>query len=223
MTKFYSDIPARRSRQLAGDIWLLVWTVAWIWIAVKLHGLIMSLAAPGQAIADGATSLAGNFDSAGESLNGVPLIGDALSTPFSGMSSAANAMASAGQAEADAVATLAMFVAVALAVLAFASFAAFWLPLRYTFIRKASAAQRFVDSDQDLDLFALRAMTRQPLHVLARIDPDPAGAWRRGDRRVIDALAELELKSEGLHMPTRTYRETGTSVAVIDVEVEERD
>ena len=201
--KFYSDIPARRSRQLAGDVWLVVWTITWIWIAVKLHGLIMSLAAPGQAIADGATNLAGSFDSTGESINGVPLIGDALSTPFSGMSSAASAMASAGQAEADAVATLAMFVAVALAVLAFCSFAAFWLPLRYTFIRKASAAQQFVDSYQDLDLFALRAMTRQPLHVLARIDADPAGAWRRGDRRVIDALAELELRSEGLHMPSR--------------------
>ena len=55
MVKLYADVPARRARQLAGDIWLVVWTLCWIWIAVKLHGLIMSLAAPGQAIADGAT------------------------------------------------------------------------------------------------------------------------------------------------------------------------
>ncbi len=201
MLKFYSDIPARRARQMIGDIWLVTWTLCWIWIAIKLHGLIMSLAAPGQAIADGATSLAESIDSAGESVGGVPLIGDALSAPFSGMSDAATMLASAGQAEADAVANLAMFVAVVVAILAFASWAAFWIPLRVAFIRRASAAQQFVDADEDLDLFALRALTRQPLHILARISSDPAGAWRRGDRRVIDALAELELRAEGLRLP----------------------
>ena len=201
MVKLYADVPARRARQLAGDIWLVVWTLCRIWIAVKLHGLIMSLAAPGQAIADGATGLAESIDSAGESVSGIPLIGDALSAPFSGMSDAAGVLASAGQAEADAVASLAMFVSVVLAVLAFASFAAFWIPLRVSFIRKASAAQRFVDANEDLDLFALRALARQPLHVLARISDDPAGAWRRGDRATIDALAELELREEGLQLP----------------------
>lgn len=216
MIKFYSDIPARRARQLAGDLWLMAWTVCWIWISVKLHGLIMSLAAPGQAIADGATSLAASIDSAGESISSIPLIGDTLTAPFSGMSTAASALASAGQAEADAVSSLAMFVAVALAVLAFASFAAFWVPIRLAFIRRASAAQQFVNADDDLDLFALRALARQPLHVLARISDDPAGAWRRGDRRIIDALAELELREEGLRLPDRPARVAGSAVAVID-------
>jgi hypothetical protein len=215
--RIYSDIPARRARQLGGDLWLLVWTLAWIWIAVKLHGLIMSLAAPGQAIADGANSLAGQITSAGETLSGVPVIGDTLGAPFTGMAAAAGAMASAGQAEADAVSNLAMFTSVTLAILAFASFAAFWIPVRVAFIRKASAAQQFVDADEDLDLFALRAMTRQPLSVLARIDPDPAGAWRRGDRRVIDALAELELRSEGLRMPERPARRS----AIAEIESRE--
>ncbi len=199
--KLYSDVGTRRARQIAGDVWLVVWTVCWIWIAVKLHDLIMNLAAPGQAIADGATSLSESIDSAGETLGGVPLVGDALQTPFSGMSDAATAIAAAGQAEVDAVSTLATFMSVSLAVLAFASFAAFWIPLRIAFIRKASAARRFVDANEDLDLFALRAMARQPLHVLARISDDPAGAWRRGDRAVIDALAELELREEGLSLP----------------------
>jgi hypothetical protein len=46
-------------------------------------------------------------------------------------------------------------------------------------------------------------MTHQPLHVLARIDDDPAGAWRRGDAWVIDRLAGLELRSAGLRPPDR--------------------
>jgi hypothetical protein len=39
------------------------------------------------------------------------------------------------------------------------------------------------------------------LHVLARVSDDPAGAWRRGDRSVTDALAALELRANGLRLP----------------------
>ncbi len=230
--KLYSDLPDRRFRQLAGDIWLVVWTVGWIWVSVRLYGLIMNLAAPGQAIADGANGLAESINSAADTIDDVPIIGGALAAPFSGMSIAATTLASAGQAEADAVSTLATFVAIALAILAFASFAAFWLPIRIAFIQRASAAQMFLNDSNDLDLFALRALARQPLHILARISDDPAGDWRRGDRRVIDRLAELELAEEGLRMPPRTRRPADSDpageppppnasavVEIIDVEV----
>ena len=70
---------------------------------------------------------------------------------------------------------------------------AIWLVLRWRFVRRASAAQRFIDAAPDLDLFALRAMANQPMPRLARISDDPAGAWRRGDLDVIHALALLEL------------------------------
>ena len=53
----------------------------------------------------------------------------------------------------------------------------------------------------DLDLFALRAMAAQPLYVLAEISDDPVHAWRSGDREVINKLAEVELKRDGLRLP----------------------
>ena len=199
--KFYSDIPARRTRQLIGDVGLAVWSILWIWIAAHLHGLVMNLATPGQAMADGATNLAGNIDSAGESVSGVPVVGDSLAAPFQGMGDAARAIASAGASEVDAVSKLALFLSVALAFLAIASYAIFWVPWRIAFIRKATAARDLAHASDDLDLFALRALTRQPLTVLVKIDPDPAAAWRRGDARVTRALAELELRSEGLRPP----------------------
>ena len=201
MMKLYSDIPARRARQAVGDTWLIVWSALWIWAAVRLHELIMNLAAPGLAIADGATDLAGSITSAGESISSVPLVGETLGTPFAGMSDAALSIAAAGQSTADAVAVLARFLSIALAVLAITSFAVIWVPIRIGFVRRATAAQQFVDANEDLDLFALRAMARQPLHVLARITDDPAGAWRRGERPVINALAYLELREEGLRPP----------------------
>ena len=195
---WYSEVPARRARQIAGDIWLIAWSVLWIWAAVRLYDLVMNLAAPGLAVSSSATDLAGRFDEAGAAVGQVPLIGDALQSPFDGMGGAAIAIADAGQASADAVGLLARFLAVALAVLGIASWAMVWVPIRIAFIRRATAARRFLDSTDDLDLFALRAMARQPLHLLARISDDPAGAWRRGDREVISALATLELRAEGL-------------------------
>lgn len=195
---WYSEIPARRARQIAGDLWLLAWSALWIWAALRLYDLVMNLAAPGLAVSSSATDLADRFDDAGSALGGVPLVGGALQAPFDGMGGAAIALADAGQASADAVGLLARFLAVALAVLGIASWAMVWVPIRVAFIRRATAARRFLDSTDDLDLFALRAMARQPLHLLARISDDPAGAWRRGDQAVIAELASLELRAEGL-------------------------
>lgn len=199
---FYSDISTRRARQLTGDIWLVVWSMLWVWAALRLYDLVMNLAAPGLAIADGATELSGSITSAGDSISQVPLVGETLGTPFESMSDAALSIADAGQATADAVALLARFLSISLAVVAIMSFAVIWVPIRIAFIRRATAARRFVDANEDLDLFALRAMARQPLHVLARISDDPAGAWRRQDTAVINALAELELREEGLRLPS---------------------
>jgi hypothetical protein len=78
---------------------------------------------------------------------------------------------------------------------------AFWLPRRIRFYRQARASQVFLDELADLDLFALRAMAVQPLYVLAHISDDPVQAWRSGDREVINKLAELELKRDGLRLP----------------------
>lgn len=203
----YADLPGRRIRQILGDVGLVVWIIMWIRIAVWLHDLVMNLAAPGLALAEGGSSLASNLDSAGQSLGDVPLIGGALQSPFDGMSGAAQAIADAGQAQADAVATLAMGLSITIAVLAILVYAIAWIPWRIAFIRRATAARVFIDADADLDLFALRAMARQPLHVLARITDDPAGAWRARDAEVVRALATLELRSEGLRppeLPTRT-------------------
>jgi hypothetical protein len=58
-----------------------------------------------------------------------------------------------------------------------------------------------VDAEADLQLFALRAMSNQPMHQLARVSDDPVAAWQRGDREVVHALAKLEMRSVGLRPP----------------------
>ena len=58
----------------------------------------------------------------------------------------------------------------------------YWLVQRLRFIRRAGAAQRFIDAAPDLDLFALRAMANQPMPRLAGVSDDPAGALAPGRR-----------------------------------------
>lgn len=196
--KIYADTAGRRHRQLAADVAFVVWVVLWIWLATRMYSLVLLVAAPGEVIESAGLSLSDNMVGAGEAIDGLPVVGDSVRGPFDQMAAAGAQIADAGRGQQEAVTRLAWFSAVALAVVPIATLAAVWLPLRVRFARRASAAQRFIDTADDLDLFALRALAHQPLPALARIHDDPAGRWRAGDQAVITALARLELADEGL-------------------------
>jgi hypothetical protein len=197
----YSQIPTRALRQGLGDLWLILWSVFAVWFALEVKERVEALAAPGRAIADAALGLTRNLETASTAAGFVPLVGDVLARPFEAMTNATQLLETAGRAQADAVMSVASLLQWTIIVLAIVPLASLWIPMRIAFIRRASAARRFVDSAADLDLFALRAMARQPLHVLAKIDADPVGAWRRGDQQVINQLARLELRAEGIGLP----------------------
>ena len=196
--KLYADAPGRRSRQVVGDVLLLLWVVVWLKLAAVVHDATLGLATPGEKIAAAGTGLAGRLRDAGATVGDLPLVGDEARTPFDGAGRAADQIAAAGTAQVDAVHTLAFWLALAVGAIPILVLLAVYLPLRWRFIRQATAGQRFVDSGSDLELFALRAMAHQPLHRLARVSDDPVGAWRQGDRDVVRALAELELGDVGL-------------------------
>ena len=199
--KLYADTSVRRSLQIAGDLALVVWIWVWVVVADKVHGATLELATPGHRIDASAGHLASRLRDAGRTVSDIPLVGEGASKPFDGAGDAATGLAQAGQQQVAAVESLAQWLALAVALIPILVLLWFYLPQRIAFVRRATAGQRFLDSGADLDLFALRAMAHQPLHVLARIDPDPAGAWRRGVPQVIDQLAGLELRSAGLRPP----------------------
>ena len=199
--KLYADTTVRRSLQIAGDLALVVWIWVWVVVAGKVHGATLELATPGHKIDASAGDLATRLRDAGRTVSEIPLVGEQVRTPFDGASDAANGLAQAGQQQVAAVESLAQWLALAVALIPILVLLWLYLPQRIGFVRRATAGQRFLDSGADLDLFALRAMANQPLHVLARVDRDPAGAWRRGVPEVIDQLARLELRSAGLRPP----------------------
>lgn len=202
--KLYADTPVRRALQVAGDVGLVLWIWLWVVVAGRVRDATLELRTPGTKIDASASDLADRLRDAGEKVGGIPLVGDDVRQPFTGAGGAADGLAGAGRAQVQAVESLAHWLGLAVALVPILVLLWVYLPPRLAFVRRATAGRRFLDAHADLDLFALRAMVHQPLHVLARLDDDPAGAWRRGDRAVIDRLAALELRSVGLRAPRTT-------------------
>lgn len=199
--KWYADLPERRTRQLLGDALFVLWIVGCVWLANAVHDATLGLAGPGQQAMDAANGLASHLRGAADALARTPLVGDQVSAPFEGAARASDDLAAAGAAEVRAVRTLANLLGASVALLPVLAVALFYVPLRWRFMRRATAGQRFIDAAPDLDLFALRALALQPMHKLAAISDDPAGAWRQQDPATVRALATLELRSCGLRPP----------------------
>jgi hypothetical protein len=199
--KLYADVGARRFGQVAGDLML----VAWVWVCVELGRVVFrvtdALGAPGRKAAEAGDGLAGDLRRLSEPIGKVPAVGDQLRSPIDGAAGAAGKLAQAGRDQAHAVEQLAYVLAAVTIGLPVLFAVLIWVPRRIRFARRASAAQRFIDSAADLDLFALRAMANQPMHKLAKISDDPVAAWREGDAEVIAQLARLELRATGLKPP----------------------
>ncbi|KQY64416.1 MULTISPECIES: hypothetical protein [unclassified Nocardioides] len=199
--KLYADHRPRRARQIAADVFFVVWIGFWIWQGVSTFQSTMELTKPTERTQRAATSLADNMGEAAESLGSIPLLGDAAASPFLKAEASAQELADAGDRTEHSLRVLAWKLGLSLGLGPGVLLGAFYLPPRIRFIRNATAGRGFVDSTHDIDLFALRALANQPLHVLARISDDPAGAWRQGDPAVIRALAHLELRDSGLAPP----------------------
>jgi hypothetical protein len=197
----YARTPWRAARQLAADLIAVGLVVLAVLVARRLHDTILLLGEPGRRLASTGADLGTNLRQAADRVGDLPLVGNDVRGPLDRAGVAAGALVRAGQQQQAVVDRVATMVAVLVVAFVLLLLLFTWLPVRVRFARRAGAAQRFVDSNADLDLFALRAMAGQPLHVLARISDDPAGAWRRRDPVVVRRLAELELRSVGMRPP----------------------
>ena len=201
--KLYADSHVRRTRQQVGDLAVVAWVVLWLCLSRVVHDATLALAAPGRRIEAAGGSLAGQLRDAGAAVQGIPLVGDQVGSPFDGAGRAADQIAVAGASQVVAVQHLAFWLGLTVAAIPILLVAAVYLPLRWRFVRQATSTQRFLDSSADLDLFALRAIARQPMHRIATVSDDPVRRWRDGDPDVVRALALLELRDAGVRPPVR--------------------
>jgi hypothetical protein len=202
--RMYAQRRGQAAGQLAGDVAVLVWSAAWAVVGFLVDGAVAALAGPARETARTARDLAGQLGDAATTAAQVPGVGDQLRRPFDAASGSLGDLVATADRQAASIERLATVMGWLVFLIPVATVLAVWLPRRVRFVRRARAAQRFIDAQADLDLFALRAMANQPMHVLAAISDDPVRAWRSGDRQVIDALAAVELGQAGLSLPART-------------------
>ena len=199
--KLYADTPVRRTRQLFADVLVLLWVATWVWAARQVHDTVALLTTPANSLTAAGDSVHGALTGAGDQAARIPVVGEDFASWLERAAGSGTSLRAAGTSMASTVEAVALWLALVTALVPIVIVAGVWLWVRVRFVRSATTAQRFIDSSDDLDLFALRALANQPLTALAGISDDPAGAWRRGEPEVVRALATLALHDEGLRPP----------------------
>jgi hypothetical protein len=198
MIKLYADSTPRRTRQIVADVLMVAWIVLCSWLGRATSQSIEALRGSADNLASAGDSIRDNMSGAATNVGGVPLVGDSLRGPFDAISRAGQNIANVGASlgvTVDQVSGVAGLVVAAVPILAVL---AVWAVVRTRFVRRATAAQHWLAQPGALELFALRALSRQSLRRLERVGPDPAGQFRSGDRGTLRALADLELDRCGL-------------------------
>jgi hypothetical protein len=197
----YATTPGRLALQLLSDILVALWTTLWVLVGLAVHAAVSTLAKFGRQVNTSSTGIAHNFDSAGQRTEHIPLLGNVLSKPLVAAGHAAHQLAAAGH-DLDTTATwLAVVLALAVAAPPTLAVVVPWLIRRVRFFRRKWTVLGLAATPAGEQLLALRALANRPLRRLARVNVDPAGAWRREEPAVIRGLAALELRAAGIAAP----------------------
>ncbi|MFD1505686.1 hypothetical protein FE374_01185 [Georgenia yuyongxinii] len=199
--RLYADLPARRVRQVTGDVLVLVWLGLCVAAGAAVRGAIAVVAGPLRQVAEVGGGIEANMTSASATAGGVPLVGDRLAGPFDGVAVAGERLQRAGLDGAGLVETLAVVVGVLLTTLPALVVLVPWLVARLRFVRRADEVRRLAADPAGLDLLALRALAHRPPAMLAATAGAPARAWRDGDPKATRRLAGLELARWGVAPP----------------------
>ena len=200
----YPSLPQARNRQIARDILTLILVAFFIWCGVKVHDVVASLSVLGTAVQDAGSNVQNSFDSVGNAVSGIPVLGGSLADAFhnAGQGTGGN-VAQSAKASVDAINRLALVLGLVTAVLPIAVLAAVGLPRRIRGIRDMTAAAHMTHIDlhdpERRRLLAMRAAFGLPFRELLPYTSDPFGDLARGD---YDQLIAAALADAGL-MPTR--------------------
>ncbi|MGB2920887.1 MAG: hypothetical protein WA944_01350 [Mycobacterium sp.] len=194
----YATTPGRLMWQLFSDVVMIIWTTIWVMVGMAVHSAVSIIADFGYQLESGANGVAGNLDSAGNSADDIPLIGDSLANPLSAAGDAAREIAGAGQTLGVTAGWLAWLLALAVAAPPILALMMPWLFLRVRFFRRKWTAVTLASTAAGEQLLALRALANRPLAKLAAVSTDPVGAWRDQDPIAIRGLAALELRASGI-------------------------
>lgn len=194
----YSDYPAVRTRQIIADIVGVVLVIVVVSAAAAVTATIRALGAFGRDLERAGLDFETGLSDAAEALGDVPLIGDGIRGPFDAAAGAGASVAEAGRAQQAFVEAVALGVGWSVALMPLLLLALLWVLPRVRFARRSRSLRAMIANGMTADTLAARAVARAPLTQLVAVHPDPAAAWRSGDRAVVRALAGIELRRAGI-------------------------
>ncbi|MGB3485426.1 MAG: hypothetical protein WBB07_24820 [Mycobacterium sp.] len=196
----YATTPRRFLLQFLSDVLVLGWSMIWVLVGMAVHAAIDTIAGVGRQVESGANGLAENLESAGNSVGGVPFIGDGLRSPLTAAGEAALDLAGAGNSLDSTASWLAWVLALAVAAPPIMAIVTPWLVLRLRFFRRKWTAIALAATPAGEQLLAMRALANRPLRKLTAVSVDPVGGWRRDDAVIVRGLANLELRAAGIRV-----------------------
>lgn len=199
--RFYARPSWRLVWQIASDLFVVAWSVAWWLVGRSADAMIRGLAGPALRSEQAASDLQRQVSDAAAQAGRVPLVGSDLRRPFDDIAGtltdlATSASGLAGQVER--VGALAGWLVFLIPVL---SILAVWLPRRIAFATRARETLDLLATGEGDRLLALRALTHLRLGELRTVAPDPVAGWRYDDPDIVRKLVELELAAAGVAPP----------------------
>jgi hypothetical protein len=194
----YATTPVRMTGQIVSDLLVAAWITVWVMVGLAVHHAVATIAGVGRQVNDSANGLSDSLNSAGDSADRIPLVGDTVATPLRAASEAALDLAGAGQNLNTTATWLAVVLAIAVAAPPILAVGMPWLFLRVRFFRRKWTVIALAQTPAGEQLLALRALANRPLRRLSEVSDDPVGAWRRQDPTAVRGLAALELRSAGV-------------------------
>jgi len=140
---------------------VLVWCVVWWRTANEVRDRVLGLQGAGQRAESAGTGISERLRSAGDVVDGVPLLGSKLASPLRSAGAAGNDLVDAGRSAQAAVATTASVLHATLVVVLVGLVLAWWLLRRARWTTAAWAARRLRSSRQGLHVLVCGPLRRR--------------------------------------------------------------
>ena len=190
--RLYPDTADDRGRAVARDALTILALIVLAWLAIKVHNAVDELAVLGTGVRDSGEVVQNGFESAGDAVDGVPVVGGELGDALrdAGEGTGGN-VADAGREGEERVHDLADLLGVLFFAVPATILLALTLPTRIRQIRNLNASDRLLDTstEERRRLVAMRAAFSLPAAELARHTRDPIGDLAEGRYEPLIAAA----------------------------------
>lgn len=201
--RLYPDAPRPLRSTIIRDSLCLTALLAAAWLGMQAHGVVSSLTAVSDGVRGAGTALQDGFDSAAESIDDAPVVGEDLSDGLhdAGESSGGRLVESADRQH-DRIERAALVFGLLTGTLFALVPLIIYLPWRIRLVRRLTTAVRLLadpdGSDERRRVLAMRAAFALPFDTLLQYTSDPLGDLAAGRH---DALVRALYEDAGLRVP----------------------